>query len=553
MGDPDFSDETIYRWKPTSRFESRVIELDRSEGIICMENTAPDFLKYALYLLSAALVLGIVGQKRLVIDVGTGASLLLFFGFRQFVDVPRHEDYVITSMAISKYYFASILLAGVFAVFSSFSTSGGFQVVYLVGGLLILGEHFAQGSLPIDSKYLPEPGSSQSFLHIPVLGVAAPLGSYALINLFNLLRAYWLPYWSVVSLSAVFAVLGTRGYGMACRDALDRVRLDRNASFPSKPIRAVAALLYVGVNVLSLAMLVFWVDLLALGISGEGLIQDFTPRGIELFTQIYVSLDAVFQPLPLLSPRSYSLLFASLLFLPTLLLIGTWLAFLVLNILLKVNLIRRGRAESFSGINDSSISVISVDVGRPIIKPLSLFFGLKKCIIVDRSILDLLDQDKGEIQAVLAHEVYHLRNREVVVNFLSSIFSLAVFGGKNALLAFYDYPRIEEEADRYAAEKFGAKPLQDALRKIEYLQAQGGSESRIEQRLGFPGFIGSQLKSEEKGTDNSQEDTTLVQRVLADFLAPYSLFYGTVLFDQAHRSIDERIEGLSDSTPTSTD
>lgn len=172
---------------------------------------------------------------------------------------------------------------------------------------------------------------------------------------------------------------------------------------------------------------------------------------------------------------------------------------------------------------------------------------------MDRSVLDLLDEDKSEIQAVLAHEVYHLRNREVVVNFLSSIFSLAVFGGKNALLAFYDYPRIEEEADRYAAEKFGSEPLQDALRKIEYLQAQEISESRIEQILGFPGFIGSRLKSEEKDTDDSQEDTTLVQRVLADFLAPYSLFYGTVLFDQAHRSIDERIERISDSTPTSTD
>ncbi|AZH26689.1 M48 family metalloprotease [Haloplanus aerogenes] len=548
MGDPDFGDERIYRWKPTSRFESRVIELDRSEGMICMENTAPDFLKYALHLLIAALVLGVVGQKQLVIDAGTGASLLLFFGFRHLVDVPRHEDYVITSIAISKYYFASILLAGIFAVFSSFSTSGTLQIVYIVGGLLILGEHFAQGSLPIDSDYIPDPGSSQSFLHVPVLGLAAPLGSYALINLFNLLRTSALPYWSVVSLTAVFAVLGTRGYGMACRDALDRVRLDRNAFFPSKPIRAVAALLYICVNVLSLAMLVFWVDLLALGISGGGLIQDFTPRGIELFTQIYANLDAVFQPLPLLSPRSYSLLFASLIFLPTLLLVGTWLAFLVLNMHLKMNLIVKGRPESFSEIDGSNISVISVDVGRPIIKPLSLFFGLKKCIVVDKSVLDFLDEDRDETQAVLAHEVYHLRNREVLVNILSSIFSLVVFGGKNALLAFYDYPRIEEEADRYAAEMFGAESLQSALRKIEYLQVQATGDSRIEQILGMPGFTGSRTRADEENADDPQEEAPLLQRVLTDFSAPYNLFYGTVLFDQAHRSVDERIQRLADMT-----
>jgi len=546
MGKPISEDGTVYRWEPTSRFEKRIVELDQSEGMVRMENTAPDFLKYTLYLLAGIFLLGVVGQNQLVLDTGTAASLLLFFGFRYFVNVPRHEDYVITSLDISWYYFASILLAGVFAVFSRLSTSGTLQIVYIVAGLLIVGEHFAQGSLPIESDYIPDPGSSQSYLHIPVLGIAAPLGSYSLINVFNILRASSIPYWSIVVLITVFAVLGTRAYGMACSDALYRVRLDRNASYPSKAIRVVAVPLYLGINIVSLAMLVFWIDAVSLGIYRKGLIQNFTPRGIELWREIYTNLDSVFESLPLLSPRSYSLLFVSLIFLPTLLLIITWLAFLILQTISRASLIRGGRKENFVVVDDSKISVISVDSNRPIIQPLTLFFGLRKFIIVDRSVLDILEEDHNELQAVLAHEAYHLRNREVLVNILSTIFSIAVFGGRNALLAFYDYPRIEGEADRYAAEKFGSESLQNALRKIEYLQAQATEESRIEQILGLPGFVGTRAEAEERNTGNPQEEITLVKRVLTDFFAPYSLFYGTVLFDQAHRSIDERIEKLSE-------
>ena len=84
MGDPVSENETVYRWEPTTRFERRVIELDRRTGKLHMENEAPSILRYALYILMLILLIGTVIQNQLLIDSGAVTSLLLFFGFRAY-------------------------------------------------------------------------------------------------------------------------------------------------------------------------------------------------------------------------------------------------------------------------------------------------------------------------------------------------------------------------------------------------------------------------------------------------------------------------------------
>ncbi len=123
-----------------------------------------------------------------------------------------------------------------------------------------------------------------------------------------------------------------------------------------------------------------------------------------------------------------------------------------------------------------------------------------------------------EVAAVIAHEEYHVRNGDPRWNLLASLFGLAV-GGRNALVVAHDYPRVEREADRYAAREHGTETFVRALRRIERLRATVPPADAHTEAVG----------------------SGVLPRILA---APYRVLFGSVVLENAHASTDERIEAV---------
>lgn len=74
-------------------------------------------------------------------------------------------------------------------------------------------------------------------------------------------------------------------------------------------------------------------------------------------------------------------------------------------------------------------------------------------------IADLL---KKELDALLAHEAYHIRNRDSIVDFVALVGSF-VFGSDNVLHLFYDLAESEYQADQYAIDRVGGTELMRAI------------------------------------------------------------------------------------------
>lgn len=88
-------------------------------------------------------------------------------------------------------------------------------------------------------------------------------------------------------------------------------------------------------------------------------------------------------------------------------------------------------------------------------------------VLVSRAVIETLDGD--ELTAVLAHERHHLRPRDRALLVAATVASLPV--GRNAVVAFLDYPARERAADEYAAAVSGPDALVRALRRLETLQS----------------------------------------------------------------------------------
>jgi hypothetical protein len=70
--------------------------------------------------------------------------------------------------------------------------------------------------------------------------------------------------------------------------------------------------------------------------------------------------------------------------------------------------------------------------------------------------------------------------------------------------------------------------------------------------VGLPGFT-SLRDTRNNAEDRNEEDSAEAEskgnrhsRLKEELTAPYQLFYGSVLFNEAHRPIDERIENISE-------
>lgn len=144
--------------------------------------------------------------------------------------------------------------------------------------------------------------------------------------------------------------------------------------------------------------------------------------------------------------------------------------------------------------------VYVLDVDATDVRALSVPRG----VLLGRPVLDELPED--ELSALVAHERYHLRNRERALRALVAVAALPV--GRNAMVAFLDYPARERSADRHAAGVAGSGPLVRALRRLEGLDGARSADCAL-------------------------------------LAAPYALLFGAVPGAASYPSVDDRVAAVT--------
>ncbi|MFC6720308.1 M48 family metalloprotease [Halovenus amylolytica] len=153
----------------------------------------------------------------------------------------------------------------------------------------------------------------------------------------------------------------------------------------------------------------------------------------------------------------------------------------------------------------------------------------KQSILITKGLLELLDDD--ELQAVIAHESYHLKNRDPLRSFLASLLGLLV-GGKSTGMIIFDFPRIERQADLYAADQVGTQTVIRTLRRIEAQETRYAAEK-----------VFSDNSPELMGSDHYLGVIGLAWDL-------YNTLFGNLILANAHSSVDERVQYILASERT---
>lgn len=213
--------------------------------------------------------------------------------------------------------------------------------------------------------------------------------------------------------------------------------------------------------------------------------------------------------------RPVAIVAVLLLMLPLFYIVGLWAIHLYQRVGQTITILKNTTRDATI---DAAVPVHVVDTERPMAYVTQLVPG-RSVIVVSSGLKKSLSAE--EFNSVIAHEEYHIRNQDPLRNTLATLFGIAV-GGRNALIASYDYPQIERAADQYAAEKCGPIPVISALRSFERLETNSTPHAQF------------------AATSNHS-------KVLELLSAPYQVLFGSVVIANAHATVDERIEYLSQS------
>jgi Zn-dependent protease with chaperone function len=211
---------------------------------------------------------------------------------------------------------------------------------------------------------------------------------------------------------------------------------------------------------------------------------------------------------------------------PAMMLVLTWLLSIPRQFIRNLSVIFRSKRLECEDLDNDGVQIRKVE-GDPefLVRPASVFFGFRRYVLVNEEVVKLLEPD--ELNAVLEHEIYHIKNRDLQVGKISKLLSFC-YGGENALLAFYDYSQIEREADDYAVERHGERALTVALDKMYNLGKKFDDSS-------FDAVVGS--------GSGDKDGRSLEDIVDAYLVAPKELLYGDLVVS-AHPSRKERTERI---------
>lgn len=326
-----------------------------------------------------------------------------------------------------------------------------------------------------------------------------------------------------VALAGAGAVAFDLAFLVYCRVGLRRFAAARLVPPRSRVARVAGAACFLAVNVVLLAATLLAARTLVVGVLAVPELP--LPAG-GLVEPAYATVDVAFAPLP--GPaRAYSVGFYALLVAPVLYVAAGWTYYVVTGLGARVSALARAERVTGRGLPDGRVLAVPGTVAQ--VRPVGRVFGLSGVVLVTEAVLELADD---ELVALVAHETHHLRRRDLLVGAVAALAGVAV-GGRNALLAFYDYPAAERAADAYAADRAGTDALVRALRRMETLQ----HDARLPVSDGGASSDGS-------ATSVVEGRPSRWEHVVGYLRAPYALYFGRVLLDGAHRDVDERIARL---------
>lgn len=348
-------------------------------------------------------------------------------------------------------------------------------------------------------------GSGHPLSSIPVTAITAVFFSFLLFFFGSISVA------PSSSDSELFPVLGfvlltliyTAVFFVLSRKAVLELATQRVQPFRTRTRQAAALLLYIGLSVI-LAIGVF-VAVLYPFYSATGAVPLFPDSVFQPVDTALNQLDSLYNPLP--GPaRIYTTVYLALPLIPVLVIGFSGVVHLAKSLAGPIYLYAvRDDVEIRTLSEGYKVRLLTVESSSKMVKPMTLLFGLIQFVVVSDSLRSELDED--EFEAVISHEYYHLENRDLLVNTVATLTSL-LFGGRNTLLVFYDYPRHELEADRFAARLTSVDAVVSVIRTLE------------DYRRPDPSYLAS----------------------------PYQLFFGSVLLDAAHQDPDTRIRKLTENT-----
>lgn len=345
-------------------------------------------------------------------------------------------------------------------------------------------------------------GSGYPLSAVPVTAITAVFFSFLLFFFASISVA------PSSSDSELFPVLGfvlltliyTAVFFILSRKAVLQLATQRIQPFQTRTRQAAALLLYIGLSLI-LAIGVFVATLYPF-YSATGVVPLFPDTVFQPVDTVLNRLDSLYNPLP--GPaRVYTTVYLVLPLIPVLVIGFSGMVHLAKSLAAPIYLYAvKEDVETRTLPEGDEVWVLNVKGGSKMVKPMTLLFGLVQFVVVSDSLKYELDED--EFEAVISHEYYHLKNRDLMVNTVATLTSL-LFGGRNTLLAFYDYPKHELEADRYAARLTSVDAVVSAIRTLEVY------------RRPDPFYL----------------------------TAPYQLFFGSILLDAAHQDPDTRIRNLT--------
>lgn len=150
--------------------------------------------------------------------------------------------------------------------------------------------------------------------------------------------------------------------------------------------------------------------------------------------------------------------------------------------------------------------------------------------------------DKDQVlEALIAHEVYHIENRDHIFTILAGIGSV-IFGGHNVVLSFYDLAESERAADRQAASLTSREALRTALKIAINIK----SDSQIDHSFDRPALLGNITTHHTEwpdifsGANVGNISSRSLQGVSWLILNPYYLLFGSIITDATHLSYEDR-------------
>lgn len=187
--------------------------------------------------------------------------------------------------------------------------------------------------------------------------------------------------------------------------------------------------------------------------------------------------------------------FVGLLCLPLALPVGGWFYDVAVTVRARYLTLRLAERREVDG---TAVYVVEADVALVRAVP------FPRGVLVTSEVVDALADD--ELAAVVAHERHHLRRRDRLLLGAALLASIPV--GRNALVAFLDYPARERAADEHAVAVAGPDALVRALRRLETLESPD---------LAAPHPLA----------------------------APYALLYGAAPGAATHPSVDDRVAAVT--------